>query len=279
MNQSTNIKYIAKKTNIVLSISSAFRNALEESICNLIPDQFVNYEDGDGQDSQTVLIEDIQSVPFASDAKYSIETTHEMLNLTTLKNVNTPIFAIRFTAELYGFGKVGKVDLLKKGENKWSLRLNKEAKFESISDEFLLMIPKKLPVILFQDNFIIFDDNAFQSIFNYHETIMQAISKEKSKLRNFLNDEDEMVQFLSKDFRKAKMIWRTLKDGYLDGKTTKNILDYANEYSLDVKDDGNGKISLKNSNIWHVVHALSERYYTGKFSNNHLEATSSKRLR
>lgn len=277
--QTTNINYIAKKTKIVSSIASAFRDTLAESVSNIELGQFINYEDGDGQDSQTILIEDIQNVPFASDAISSIESTHEELNLTALKRVEAPIFAIKFKSGLYAFGKVEKFDLLKRSESKWSLRLNDEAKFESINDEFLLMIPKKLPVVLFQNKFVIFDDNAFQSMFAYHEKIMQTIVQEKAKLGNFLTDEDQMVEYLGKDYRKAKKIYLALKTGYLNGKTTQDILDYANEYSLDVKSDGNGKISLANSNKWHVVHALSERYYTGRFSNFHLEATSSRRLK
>ena len=52
----------------------------------------------------------------------------------------------------------------------------------------------------------------------------------------------------------------------------------ANKYNLDVKLDKQNKLDLKNSNMWHVVRAISEDYYTGDLTKSQYESKSKERI-
>ena len=150
--------------------------------------------------------------------------------------------------------------------------------FDQVKEKVLYEIPDMFSAITYKDYTFILDEHSVESIFKYHEKMLEKI-RSKAKINNKLfSDPDMFINALDSDQRKARKAYFVYENQSIDNFESKDIIAYANKYNLDVKLDKQNKLDLKNSNMWHVVRAISEDYYTGDLTKSQYESKSKERI-
>jgi len=179
--------------------------------------------------------------------------------------------------KFFCFGNIVKRKIM--NSKKRILKINTEGKFEMVEDVTYLEVPISFQALSLEDYIIIFDDREFEDIFKYHEKIIKTIEEKDTDIKKIFSDPEAFILMAQKDSRKARKIYNTFKSDYLKDVSPKEIEDYANEYNLKViLDKETGKISVKDCNLWHLVSALSEDFYSGKWSKRKLVAWEKREL-
>ncbi len=257
---------IAYLASITQEIGEKFAESIRTSISDFLTSEIVRYQDNDGTFENGVEIIRTNEVPNARRILEEIENTNRRsLDRTTADNTSGLKFAVR-CGDFVAFGTLRKTNLIEKSKLGKLITMNESGTFEKLREVVIYEIPDKFASFSFKDYMIISNETIFESIFNYHEKIIELVKSHSANNQRLFSNENSFIEILKKDSRKARKIYFSYMGNYMDSIQPNDIIAYANDYNLDIKPDTNGKIDIENSNIWHVVNAINEDYYTGRLS-------------
>ena len=269
-------KINAFKTSINESIGKRLSVALRDSIKSLQSNSIYDYEDNDSENNQDPELIESGEVPRFKEIMTAIAGTEDMLSLSSLKDATSPKFAITM-GNITGFGVLRKVSYLK--EKRSFMSLNDSGVFNEIDDAVLLEVPDSIPAFHFDGKIVIFSEGVFESIFNYHEKIMSTLENKMEYSQKLFSDTDLFYNSIRSDSRKARKLFNAYNSDYITSLKVSDIVDYAAEFNLDIKiNQDDDKIDFASSNAWHVVKAICEDFFTGRWSKNHFSANNKFRL-
>jgi len=269
-------KINAYKTRINEEIGETIWNAVSKSIQSLDPDHLYNYEDSDSADNEYSQLIETKEVPKSAEIIKAINETENMLNNKELENLSSPKFAIK-AGNILGFDSITKKNFM---ENKKKFMfLNDESTFNKIKQMVFLEIPESFSALYFKDHIVILRESIFESIFGYREKMMKFLEDKKELSRKLISDIDNFITSIQKDSRKARKLYNAYKRDYMKDVTVDDIKKCVKDFNLDVKfNEENNKIDYKGSNPWHVVKAISEDFFTGRFSRDNYESHSKRKM-
>ena len=270
-------KVNAYKTIISETIGKSIKDRFKDSIESLEPEHLYNYDDSDGLNNDNPELINSKDVPFSNEIFKTLDATEDLLSLEKLKVASSPKFAIK-AGKITGFDLLKKMSIMKNKRRYMSL--NDSSTFDEIDEQVLLEIPDSFSAIYFDGHIIVLKETTFDSIFNYHVRIMEAIMDKKEHSERLFSDADNFYNSIQGDSRKARKLYNVYNSKYIKTLSVKNIMDYATEYDLEIyTNPQDNKIDFNKSNAWHVVKAISEDFFTGRWSQDRFESNSKHRLR
>ncbi len=269
------VAYLARITE---DIGEKFAEGIKNSITDFINTRVVSYDDNDSELQDGVEVIRSYEVPNAGRILEEIEKTNfTELDKATADNTSGLKFAVR-CKELVAFGSLRKTNLMEKSKKGKIITINESGTFVKFHEDVLYEIPDKYSSFKFKDYIIISNELTFESIFNYHEKIIELVRTHSTDNQRLFSDEKSFIEMLERDSRKARKMYFAVKGNYISSITPSDIMHYASKYNLDIKPDNDGKVDIENSNIWHVVNAINEDYYTGTFSKSNYASRNKQRL-
>lgn len=263
-------RILAYKTSVTEDIGENFINTLKESVTSLSADNAIGYDNTDGIPEGTFEISPTLDIPNFNKVINAVNDAQTYLTKDIINGSSSFKYVIKIE-KFFCFGNIMKRKIM--NSKKRILKINTEGKFEMVEDVTYLEVPISFQALSLENDIIIFDDREFEDIFKYHEKIIKTIEEKDTDIKKIFSDPEAFILMTQKDSRKARKIYNTFKSDYLKDVSPKEIEDYANEYNLKViLDKETGKISVKDCNPWHLVSALSEDFYSGKWSKRKLVA-------
>ena len=276
---------VIKKIPINEEIGRMFVKTLKNNISELNEDNIDYYGNLDGEINDSYEIIKVSEVPNAEalvakiiDVRIFLERNE--LDKAQLDKAQALKFIVRL-GNFYGFGPIKRVTLMKERNKKLNFYLDESMRFSLIEHDFTVYsIPEKFSGIIFHDHIIIQNENEFEGIFKYHERILSAIKDKASLTNSIFSDPDNFTGAMESDSTRARKVYMGYSGENGDKITVESLITFCKKYSLDINLDLNDptKISFENSNAWHVVHAISEDYFTGDRSGKHYVAKVKKRM-
>jgi hypothetical protein len=255
---------IAKKTTITKDIGSRFMTSLKDDVTSIGSSPVSNYDDNDSDLNDNVEVIRSSEVPFCTKVLNAIEETEDMLLPDQVDGITGLKFAVRF-GQITAYGSLRKISSLKR--NKKRISLTDSGMFKEVEEKVIFEIPDSFSAIHYKEHIFIISESAFESIFSYHERILETIRKNDSDNQRLFSDKDSFLKAVEGDSRKARKLYTAYKSNYIESLQVSDIVKYAKEYDLEIYTDSeNKKIDLANSNSWHVVNAINEDFYTGRWS-------------
>ena len=264
--------------NISTGIGQYFADSLKKTIELINESDVVDFNYSDAPSEGTVEITYLNRIPNIMIINSIIETSHDThWDKSKINNIAGLKFAVKH-GELTAFGSLNKKNLMKKSLKAKLTTMTQSGTFDFVKEEVLYEIPDMFSAITYKNYTLILDEHSVESIFKYHEKMLEKI-RSKAKINNKLfSDPDMFINALDSDQRKARKAYFVYENQSIDNFEPKDIIAYANKYNLDVKLDKQNKLDLKNSNMWHVVRAISEDYYTGDLTKSQYESKSKERI-
>lgn len=270
-------KINAYKTNINKTIGKSIKEKFKDSIQSLDPDHLYDYDDNDTANNENPELIDSKEVPVSSEIIRSIDATENMLSLKELKVASSPKFAIK-VGNITGFGLLKKMSIMK--DKRRYMSLNDEGTFDEIDEQVFLEIPDSFSALYFNGYIIILREAIFESIFNYHDRIMETLRSKNEHSERLFSNTDSFYNSVQNDSRKARKLYNAYNNNYIETLKVKDIVDCATDFDLEIyTDPKDNRIDLNKSNTWHVIKAISEDFFTGRWSKDHYESNSKHRLR
>ena len=270
-------KINAYKTIINETIGKLIKDKFKDSIQSLDPDHLYDYDDSDSVNNDNPELIDSEEVPVSSEIIKAIDATEDMLSLKELKVASSPKFAIK-AGNITGFDLLKKMSIMKNKRRYMSL--NDVGSFDEIDEQVFLEIPDSFSALYFNGHIVILREAIFESIFNYHDRIMEALKSKKEHSERLFSDTDNFYNSVQSDSRKARKLYNAYNSSYIGTLKVKDIVDCATDFDLEIyTDPQDNKIDFNKSNAWHVIKAISEDFFTGRWSKDHYESNSKHRLR
>jgi glutaredoxin-related protein len=269
-------KVNAYKTIISENIGKSIKDKFKDSIESLEPELLYNYDDSDGLNNDNPELINSKEVPFSNEILKAIDDTEDMLSLKELKVASSPKFAIK-AGRIIGFDLLKKMSIMKNKRRYMSL--NDSSTFDEIDEQVFLEIPDSFSAIYYNDHIIVLKETIFDSIFDYHVRIMEAIRGKEEHNKRLFSDTNSFYNSIQGDSRKARKLYNVYNSSYIGTLTVNDIMDYATEFNLEIYvNPQDEKIDFNKSNAWHVVKAISEDFFTGRWSQDHFESNSKHRI-
>ena len=238
----------------------------------------MDFNNSDAPSEGTVEITYMDMIPNMKIISSIIESSHNTnWDKSKINNITGLKFVVKH-GELTAFGSLSKKNLMEKSLMGKLISMTASGTFDQVKEKVLYEIPDMFSAITYKDYTFILDEHSVDSILKYHEKMLEKI-RSKAKINNELfSDPDMFINALESDQRKARKVHLVYENQSIDNFEAKDIIAYANKYNLDVKLDKQNKLDLKNSNMWHVVRAISEDYYTGELTKLHYGAKSKENI-
>lgn len=270
------MKVNAYKTIISEAIGKSIKDKFLDSIESLESEHLYNYDNSDSLNNDDPELISSKEVPFSNEIFKAIDATEDILSLNELKVASSPKFAIK-VGNITGFDLLKKVSFMK--NKRRFMSLNDSSTFYEIDDQVLLEIPDSFSAIYFNGYIIVLKETIFDAIFNYHVKIMEVIRGKKEHNEKLFSDPDNFYNSIQSDSKKARKLYNVYNSSYIENLKVKDIMDCANEYDLDIYiNRQDNKIDFNKSNAWHVIKAISEDFYTGRWSKFQFESNSKHRV-
>ncbi len=264
--------------NISTQVGKYFANSLKSTIDLIYKSDVVDFNNSDAPSEGTVEITYMDMIPNMKIISSIIESSHNTnWDKSKINNITGLKFVVKH-GELTAFGSLSKKNLMEKSLMGKLISMTASGTFDQVKEKVLYEIPDMFSAITYKDYTFILDEHSVDSILKYHEKMLEKI-RSKAKINNELfSDPDMFINALESDQRKARKVHLVYENQSIDNFEAKDIIAYANKYNLDVKLDKQNKLDLKNSNMWHVVRAISEDYYTGELTKLHYGAKSKENI-
>lgn len=164
-----------------------------------------------------------------------------------------------------------------KGSSSWEL--NGES-FEPFSAEVAIKMPEDNQVAIIDQNIIIFNQNKFESLFQYDyksQVIADAKAKELSQKYQLSFAEGLTLNTLLQD--KKPLLKKLQAIDLKNGMEQNQLIDYADKMQLELMTDDDGSIIIMDSKDLNCfVNLLNEDYFTSPISGIRYEIKSKKAL-
>ena len=270
------MKVSAYKTIINEAIGKSIKDKFIVSIESLESEHLYNYDNSDSLNNDDPELINSKEVPFSNEIFKAIDETEDILSFKELKVASSPKFAIK-AGNITGFDLLKKMSFMK--HKKRYMSLNDSSTFDEIGDQVFLEIPDSFSAIYFNGHIIVLKETIFDTIFNYHVKIMEVIRGKKEHSEKLFSDPDNFYNSLQSDSKKARKLYNVYNSSYIENLNVEDIMDCATEYDLDIYlNQQDNKIDFNKSNAWHVVKAISEDFYTGRWSKFQFESNSKHRV-
>ena len=264
------------KTIINEVIGKEIKDRFMDSIKRLELEQLYNYNDSDSLNNENPELINSKDVPFSNEIFKALNTAEDTFSLEELKSASSLKFAIKL-GNITGFDVLRKISFME--HKKRYMWLNDSGTFEEVSKQIFLEIPDSFSAIYFNDYIIVLKETVFDSIFNYHDKIMKIIRDKNGYNETLFSDPEDFYNSIGNDSRKARKLYRYYNNDYIETLNVREVVDYAKEFNLEIcVNPQDNKIDFSKSNAWHVIKAISEDFYTGRWSKLHFESNSKRQI-
>jgi hypothetical protein len=269
-------KVNAYKTIINEAIGEEIKKRFSVSIARLESEQLYNYNDSDSLNNENPELINLKDVPFSNEIFRALNNTEDTFSPEELKSASSLKFAIKL-GNITGFDVLRKISFMK--HKKRYMWLNDSGTFEEVGEQVFLEIPDSFSAIYYDDYIIVLKETVFDSIFNYHDKIMKIIRDKNEYNENLFSDIGNFYDSVEGDSKKARKLYGSYNSSYIKTLNVSDIKNYAEEFNLEIYfNPQDNKIDFDKSNAWHVVKAISEDFYTGRWSKRHFESNTKRQI-
>jgi len=164
-------------------------------------------------------------------------------------------------------------------KGKYSWGLSGEKGFEPLSEDIAIRMPEDNQVAIVEGTIVIFNQGKFEKLFQY-DYKSQVISEEKSRqimeAYGVVMPEGLTLNALLED---RKPLLKKLQEIEIGEMSSKQVIDYAEEMSLELMSDENGKIIIMDDkDLTCFVNLLAEDYFVSPVNGRRYEIKSKKLL-
>jgi hypothetical protein len=127
-------------------------------------------------------------------------------------------------------------------------------------DKDIITFDSKIDCLLYQDDFLIFHKQNFESVFDFFEKMYQIVEDNISLLSDngYIKDTDKLYEVCKKDSRKIKKLKNILTSGVLDSIDKGKFSEINTEFDLGLEFDEDGNIIVTEEVEWKILGLLND---------------------
>ena len=135
---------------------------------------------------------------------------------------------------------------------------SKEGRFEAISEQYIVAIPKRVDAISNPSSVYIFNQIKFETIFDFKDGFIANIESNKNKLNLVLKEPDKLIEWCSKHLDSTRKLFSAIAN-FDQRKLTPDIAKkIAKLYKLNIRFDSDGLIDITTSSLNDIVKLLDD---------------------
>ena len=259
----------AKEVHIDHSLSLGLKNSLDSFVNGIErTTRFTKYTDIDEPTAETIEYLKIEEVDYAKRVVESISNSAKFLNGSDLSKMQNLGYAVKFSNDLIGIGRIYRRNLFRKNES-WLaeiLHFDNEVTFKEIEGETYFELSNYFPVLIVSNHLLIRDETDFESIFVYDEKLTSQLETQEGEMESVLHAPKKFISRIQNNRRELKSLSIGTQGTDYSKFTKDYITKKIKEFNLEINTDKDGKIITSDCNTWHVVQLLTERLYQGELS-------------
>lgn len=261
-----------------LEISRFFKDNIQTFLENKLNNndhdiEYLDYEPDTKIERNIVLKIAKTEVDLVEEYLEKLEDLENMNDSSQIKQNNLWGYIVHFNdTDLYMFKKFTstKVTLKSKG---FMNALIKDGILNSVEED-LITFDRNVDCLLYQDQFLIFNKQNFEKVFDFFEKMYEIVEANIMNLseKGLIQETDQLFEHCKNDSRKIKKLKNILNSDLLDS-IDKTKFDAINDkFELGLEFDHEGNISMNEEKSWQILALLNDDYLNSDLTSANYEA-------
>jgi hypothetical protein len=260
------------------TISEFFKDNIEKFLEKKLEDnenniEYMNYEPDIQIDRNIVLTIAKTEVDLVQEYLEKLDDLENMDDSKQIKQKNLWGYIVHFNdINLFMFKKFSSSNVILKAKG-FMNALIQDGILNSVEED-LITFDQNIDCLLYEDNFLIFNKQNFEKVFDFFEKMYQIVQDNIADLatKGYIQETDQLFEHCKNDSRKIKRLKNILDSDLLDSidKTKFNAINEKFELGLEFDEEGNIKVDKEKT--WQILALLNDDYLNSDLTMTNYEA-------